>query len=286
MFKKVQRKNHKRRRAFICILTAMTLLLAATGLAGCSSASGSGSTPTGSSTLKLGVRSNVVKFGYFNTPANTFSGLEIDIAKEMADRLGYKDVEYVAVTPVTRVEALNSGEVDCLAACCSITSERTEEVDFSPAYYEDNSVAMVQYSSCFLSVRDMVGCTFGTVADSNTTDELIAKLKAIGFTDGEILSTNEDGTFLELDNFNIQEMNTYQELASALDVGSIDAMCADGAIMNAYIDSSRRILNFYISSQEYGVATLKGSALSEPVAETIQDMLDDGTIDDLIDKWD
>ncbi|MCC8141204.1 MAG: transporter substrate-binding domain-containing protein [Lachnospiraceae bacterium] len=284
MFKKVQQKKHNKRRAFICVLAAMALLVASTGLAGCSSASGS--TPTGSSTLRVGVRANVTMFGYYNTSAGTYSGLEIDIAQEMAERLGYKDVEFFAVTPATRSEALNSGEVDCLVACCSITSDRTGEIDFSPAYYEDNSVAMVQYSSCFLSVRDMVGCTFGTITNSNTTDELIAKLKAIGFTDGEIRSTNERGTYLELDNFNIQEMNTYQELSDALDVGTIDAMCADGAIMNAYLDDTRRLLNFYIASQEYGVATVKGSALSDPVAETIQEMLDDGTIDDLIDKWD
>ena len=38
--------------------------------------------------------------------------------------------------------------------------------------------------------------------------------------------------------------------------------------------------------QEYGVATQKDSALSQPVAEAIQGMLDDGTIAELTDKWD
>ncbi len=268
------------------ILAALCILTLAAGLAGCGSTAGKASTPTGSHTLRVGVRANVLKFGYLNVNSGRYSGLEVDIAEELAERLGYSNVEFVTSTPATKEQLLLDDDVDCVIACYSITSERAETFDFSSAYYEDNSVAMVQYSSCFLSVRDMVGCTFGTVAEANTANDLIEKLKSIGFTDGEILYSNEDGTYLELDNFNILEMDTYQELSDALDVGTVDAMCADGAIVNTYLDNSRRILNFYIASQEYGVATLKGSVLSEPIARAIDEMLDDGTIDTLIDKWD
>ncbi len=288
MFKRAQTKKRTRRRIPALLLAALCILTLSAGLAGCGSTTASvrNSTPTGSDTLRVGVRANVHMFGYLNVNSGRYSGLEIDIAEEMASRLGYKNIEFVTSTPATKEELLLNDEVDCIVACYSITSERAESFDFSPAYYEDNSVAMVQYSSCFLSVRDMVGCTFGTVAEANTANELIEKLKSIGFTDGEILYTSPDGTYLELDNFNILELNSYDELSDALDIGTVDAMCADGAIVNTYIDSSRRILNFYIAPQEYGVATVKDSVLSEPIAETITEMLDDGTIDRLIDKWD
>ncbi len=266
------------------LLAALTILTLSAGLAGCGS--GSASTPTGSNTLRVGVRANVSKFGYLNPNSGRYSGLEIDIAEELAARMGYGNVEFVTSTPENKEELLENDEVDCIIACYSITAERAESYDFSSAYYEDFAVAMIQYSTCFLNVREMVGCTFGTVADANTTAELIEKLESIGFTDGEILSVSEDGRYYELDNFNILEMDTYQELSDALDEGTIDAMCADASIINSYIDSSRRILNFYISSQDYGVATLKGSILSEPIALTIDEMLADGTIDQLIDKWD
>ncbi len=283
-----QTKNRTRRRISALLLAALCALTLSTGLAGCGSTTSTArsSTPTGSSTLRVGVRANVHMFGYLNTNSGRYSGLEIDIAEEMAERLGYRNVEFITTTPATKEEQLLNDEVDCIVACYSITSDRAETFDFSPAYYEDNSVAMVQYSSCFLSVRDMVGCTFGTVSEANTANDLIEKLKSIGFTDGEILYESEDGTYLELDNFNILEMNTYQELSDALDIGTVDAMCADGAIVNTFNNDSRRILNFYIASQDYGVATVKGSVLSEPISETITEMLDDGTIDQLIDKWD
>ncbi len=288
MRRKTHQKTQRRRRPFMRAMAVVLALSLTAGLAGCSGtgSAGSASTPTGSDTLRVGVRANISKFGWLNTNTGLYSGLEIDIADEMAARLGYKNVEFVTSTPATKEELLENDEVDCIIACYSITEERAETIAFSAPYYEDHSVAMIQYSSCFLSVRDMVGCTFGTVADTNTNDDLIAKLKSIGFTDGEILSSNADGTYLELDNFNILKMDTYQELSDALDEGRIDAMCADGCIINTYLDDSRRIMNFYIGSQEYGVATLKGSPLTDPIAETIDEMLDDGTIDRLIDKWD
>ncbi len=287
MRKRLHTKNKNRRKITACLLAVLCLLTMTSGLAGCGSTGTSrASTPTGSDTLRVGVRANMLKFGYLNTNSGRYSGLEIDIAEELADRLGYKNIEFVTATPSTREQLLLDDDVDCIIACYSITSERADNFDFSSAYYEDNSVAMVQYSSCFLSVRDMVGCTFGTVTEANTSQDLIEKLKSIGFTDGEILYTSEDGTYYELDNFNIQEMDTYQELSDALDVGTVDAMCADGAIINTFINSYRRILNFYIASQEYGVATIKDSVLSEPIAIAIDEMLDDGTIDELVDKWD
>ena len=41
-----------------------------------------------------------------------------------------------------------------------------------------------------------------------------------------------------------------------------------------------------IAEQQYGVATQKDSKLIQTAADAIQKMLDDGTINELIDKWD
>ena len=57
-------------------------------------------------------------------------------------------------------------------------------------------------------------------------------------------------------------------------------------IAKTYLTDDRSLLDTEIANQQYGVATQKGSVLSQPVADAIQAMLDDGTIDALIDKWD
>ena len=60
-----------------------------------------------------------------------YYGLEIDIAEELARRLGYADVEFVSVLPETRKEMLLDGQVDCLVACYSVAASRAENFDLS-----------------------------------------------------------------------------------------------------------------------------------------------------------
>ncbi len=275
-----------RRRGAAFLLTAV-LLSCALALAGCAGgAGGDKAGASGEGTLRVGVRSDVVGFGYLNENTGKYYGLEIDIAEELARRLGYADVEFVSVLPETRKEMLLDGQVDCLVACYSVAASREENFDFSPAYYQDASIVMVENSSLVEGVEDLKGLTFGTMAGTNTAPQLALKLTESGFTSGEALEQTEDHSVTQFDTFRLVQLASYQDLSQALEEGSIDAACMDGAIAHTYLSADRSILDYAIEMQEYGVATQKDSALSQPVAEAIQGMLDDGTIAELTDKWD
>ena len=271
-----------RRRGAAFLLTAV-LLSCALALAGCM---GGGEESAGPGTLRVGVRSDVVGFGYLNENTGKYYGLEIDIAEELARRLGYADVEFVSVLPETRKEMLLDGQVDCLVACYSVSDTRLENFDFSPAYYQDASIVMVENSSLVEGVEDLKGLTFGTMAGSNTAPQLVIRLAEEGFTSGEALEQTEDHSVTQFDTFRLVQLPSYEELSRCLEEGSVDAACMDGSIAKTYLNADRHLLDFAIGSQEYGVATQKDSALSQPVAEAIQGMLDDGTIAELTDKWD
>ena len=271
-----------RRRGAAFLLTAV-LLSCALALAGCM---GGGEESAGHGTLRVGVRSDVVGFGYLNENTGKYYGLEIDIAEELARRLGYADVEFVSVLPETRKEMLLDGQVDCLVACYSVSDTRLENFDFSPAYYQDASIVMVENSSLVEGVEDLKGLTFGTMAGTNTAPQLALKLTESGFTSGEALEQTEDHSVTQFDTFRLVQLPSYEELSRCLEEGSVDAACMDGSIAKTYLNADRHLLDFAIGSQEYGVATQKDSALSQPVAEAIQGMLDDGTIAELTDKWD
>ncbi len=267
-------------------ISASLFLCIAAGLAGCSGASNSQETPTQSDTLRVGVRDDVMGFGYYNEETGKYYGLEIDIANVLADRLGYASVSFETVLPQARKDMLLSDEVDCIIACFSI-AESGEDFDFSPAYFHDASIVLLEDSSLFTNIMDMQGCTFGAMKGSNVREQLAEKLKEIGFSSGELVSASEDDTDFWYDTFHVVQLDSYPDLDQALEVGKIDAMCADGSIAMAYVYEDRNILSdFVINTQEYGVATKKNSVLSEPVSETIQGMLDDGTIAELVDKWD
>ncbi len=271
--------------------------VAAGALAGCtpnaSQAGGSGSAATtsasaaSSDSLRVGVRADIVGFGYLNERTGKYYGLEVDIAEELANRLGYKNIEYTTVLPENRKELLLEGKIDALVACYSIADSRLENFDFSPAYYNDSVIAVVQNSAQVKSIDDLKGATFGTMSGANAAPLLSIKLYETGFSNGETVEANEDNSNVLFDTWRLMQYPSYQELSDALEIGEVDAMVLDGAIAKTYMNDERSVLDgFAVDEVSYGVATQKGSELSARVAETIQDMLDDGTIDTIIDKWD
>ena len=271
-------------KSLAAIAAGAVVLVLAVCLAACSS---SQTTSTSADTLKVGVRGDVVGFGYYNSNTKKYYGLEIDIAAELADRLGYKDVEFIAVTPDNRKEMLQNGDVDCIIACYSDTESREENFDFSPAYYTDSSVFMVEESSLITSVDQLVdGHVIGTMLGTNTAAEIASQLTEEGLISGNVVSRNEDNSDVQFDTFRLLQFDSYEELSEALEVGKVDAAVMDGSIARAYLQDNRKLLDYTGKAQNYGVATQKDSDLSQPVAKTIQEMIDDGTIAQLIDKWD
>ena len=270
-----------------------TVACALAGLTGCTdsgTAAGSSATTTSRSngnTLRIGVRSDIVGFGYLNDRTGKYYGLEIDIAQEMADRMGKSNVEFMTVTPDDRKEMLLDGQIDCIIACYSIADSRKENFDFSPAYYDDQVIAVVQNSSMFDSIDDMKGMTFGTMSGANAAPLLTNKFAEMGFSKEIKQVVKDDNSQVIFDTWTLLQYPSYQELSDALEEGTVDAMVLDGAIAKTYMNYKRSILpDFVVAEQSFGVATQKGSDLSAPVSDAIQAMLDDGTIETLIDKWD
>ena len=281
------------RRGFIGLALSGAVCLTG-GLAGCTGGApaGSGSSAqatvsASSDTLRVGVRADIVGFGYLNDQTGKYYGLEIDIANDLAERLGYKSVSFSTVTPENRKDMLLDGDIDALIACYSIAETRLENFDFSPAYYDDAIVAVVENSSLIESIDDLRGCTFGCMGGANAAPLLNNKLKEIGFSAGTDKILGADDVDVKFDTWHLVQFPSYQELSDALEEGAVDAMVLDGAIAKTYMNDERSIFDgFNVDEVSYGVATVKGSELSARVASAVQDMLDDGTIDALVDKWD
>lgn len=267
------------KRAFGAIAAVALAVAVALGMAGC----GETGTAQGSGTLKVGVRSDIVNFSLLNEQTGKYYGLEVDIAQELASRLGYADVEFSTVTPDDRKDKLLSGEVDCLVACYSIADSRLENFDFSPAYYTDATSIMVENSSLITDVTQLEGGTFGIMSGSNAGPLLAIKLNEMGIIGDNIISNTDEGT--QYEGVYVKKYPSYADLSQALEEGEVDAAVMDGSIAGTYIDDDRSLLDVNISDQLYGVATQKDSDLSPRIAEAVQAMLDDGTIAALIEKW-
>lgn len=251
-------------------------------MAGCS-ADSQEEASSGTGTLRVGVRDDIMNFSYLNDQTGKHYGLEVDIANEMAKRLGYADIEFVSVTPDSRKDMLLNGEVDCLVACYSIADSRLENFDFSPAYYTDRAIVMVENSSLITDAEQLEGKTVGIMSGSNTGPVFATKMYELGVIGPDVVENTDEYT--QYQGILVKKIATYEELSKALETGEVDAAAMDNSIASTYMNEDRSILDVNLGDQEYGVATQKDSELSGNVASAIQEMLDDGTIAAYIDKW-
>lgn len=237
----------------------------------------------GAETLRVGVRDDIMSFGYLNPTTGKYYGLEIDLAYLLAEELGYTDVAFTTVEPDTRKDMLLSGQVDCLIACYSIADTRLANFDFTDPYYSDGIKVMIQNSTLFTSLRDLRDKKVGVLAGANTAILLSIKMHELGLLPAFDQSAFNPITFN--DGLSFQREDHYADLVTALEAGDVDAVCMDGCIAYGYMNDERTLLDEMIAPQDYGVATVKDSALSQPMADAVRKFLDDGTIDELIQKW-
>lgn len=89
---------------------------------------------TSAGKIVVGVKQDYRPWGYLTTDGE-LAGLEIDLAKDVASRLGV-DVELVPVVASNRMEFLQQGRIDLVIATMGDTPERREVVGMiEPNYY-------------------------------------------------------------------------------------------------------------------------------------------------------
>ena len=264
------------KKTIVCILLTMSLLLT------CFSALGEELAPdvqaiVDRGVLRVGVKNAVVGFGYQDTLTGEYSGMEIDIARKLAESLGV-DIEFTTVTAATRTELLDSGDIDCVLATFTITDARKETWDFSTAYYTDAVTALVEDSSGITCLADLMGKKIGVSSGSTSARSVVEAMIAAGLLDGSGYdkATFDPATWTEGVSF--QQYDDYPTISTALSAGEIDAFSVDKSILAIYKTAGRSFIDAQFAPQEYGVATVKGSGFSAYVEELITAWLADGTI--------
>ncbi|MDR2788009.1 MAG: transporter substrate-binding domain-containing protein [Candidatus Accumulibacter sp.] len=87
-------------------------------------------------TVVVGVILSGPPYGYIDPATQKQAGLNIDLADEIARRLGAR-LETVAVTPANRVQFLQQGKVDLLIPNMQLNPERAEIMGYVPTPYGD-----------------------------------------------------------------------------------------------------------------------------------------------------
>lgn len=228
--------------------------------------------------LRVGVKKSVP--GFSEKKDGTYTGLEADLAGKLAKGLGVK-VEYTTVTPTTRETLLENGKVDCVLATYTMTPERKQKFDFSPAYYTAKVSVLVE-DDTIQTLDDLQGRVIGVVENSGSASDLVKAMIAANLIskDGYDEKTFDASAWTNGVSFHVYD--DYTQVNQALEAGDIDGFCTDTSILKGYETDGRHVIEDSFAPQKYGAATRKGSGLSKYVKAKIKKWKKDGSIDAFI----
>lgn len=220
--------------------------------------------------LRVGVKSDVPNFGLQDAATGEFSGMEIDLAYILAERIGLteEDVEFEPVTAKTRGPLLDNGQLDVVIATFTINDERKLQWNFSEPYYQDEVGLLVKKDAGIEGLADLDGKTIGVAQGATTRDAVQVEADAAGIT------------------VNFLEFATYPEINAALESGRVDAFSVDKSILSGYVTEDSTILPDGFSPQDYGAASKLGTdGFTEFFNEMLTEMEASGEMDTLLEKW-
>ncbi len=195
------------------------------------------------------------------------TGFDTEFARAVCEKLGV-EATFVEINWDTKYTDLQSGAIDCIWNGMTITEESLEAASVSNAYAENAQVVVMKQAEL----------------DQYTTEGSIKDLTIAveGGSAGEEVA-NEEGYE------NLVISNTQAMALTEVRSGSVDACIIDLTMANAMTGegTSNSTLGYALKlqSEEYGIAFRKDSDITDTVNEIIQELMDDGTMDALAEKY-
>lgn len=165
----------------------LTIILTATVLAGCGSAT---STSNTGDVLRVGMECNYAPFNWTTTSAGEFTqpinevdfadGYDVIIATKIAEGLG-REVQIVKTDWDNLIPSLQHGEIDAIIAGMTDTEERRESVSFTTPYYISKEVIIIQAGSELANISNIQELSGYRVIGQQGTlyDDLIDQIQGV-----------------------------------------------------------------------------------------------------------
>ncbi len=219
--------------------------------------------------LVMGLDDTFPPMGFRNEKGEIV-GFDVDLAKEVAKRLGI-ELKCQAIDWNAKEQELNTANIDCIWNGFTITEERKEAMTFTPPYIRNAQVVVVRDDSPYQSLSDLNGKSVGYQAGSSAYN-------AIEATPSFKSSVKEFVEFKE----NLTGLMD-------LEIGGIDALVVDVMVANDNINRSGkafRILEEELAPEDYGIGFRKGDQkLADAVWQQLVAMHTDGTLAKISTTW-
>jgi polar amino acid transport system substrate-binding protein len=219
--------------------------------------------------LVLGLDDSFPPMGFRNED-NQIVGYDIDLAREVARRLGVKLVPQ-AIDWNAKEQELNTGKIDCIWNGFTITGERQQVMAFTRPYLRNAQVVVVKKGSPFTTLASLAGKKVGLQAGSSAAGALEAA-KAFRASLKEVVEFKDNLTAL-----------------MDLEARGVDAVVMDLILAEDNIKRSGKaylILQETLAPEVFGVGFRKGDlALRDAVQRELEAMAKDGSLATLTTRW-
>ena len=221
---------------------------------------------------KLTMATNAAFPPYEYIESNEIVGIDAEIAKAIAEKLGLElvitDMEFDSI-----IESVKGGKADIGLAGMTVTPEREEEVNFTESYATGVQVIIVTEDSKIASVDDLFaeGASTKIGVQRNTTGDL--------YTTWD-LEENGKAT--------IDRYSKGADAVQALKTGKVDCVVIDNEPAKAFVEAVEglKILETEYVEEQYAAAMSKDNTeLYEAVNAALKALIEDGTVQGIIDKY-
>lgn len=219
--------------------------------------------------IVIGLDDNYPPIGFKDKDGNII-GSDIDMAKEVAKRLGMK-VEFKSIDWAAKEVELKSGKVDAVWNGLTVTEERKKNILFTDPYQRGAQVIVVMADSPVKSQADIGGKKVG-IQEGSAPDEMLKKDKALS------------DSFSQLKKYP-DMVSVFMDLkAGRIDVAIIDEILARYYKTKENADFQVLPTNFEKETVAVGLA-LENKELQQKLNKILADMYKDGTTKGIMEKW-
>lgn len=124
--------------------------------------------------LIVGVKADTPPYG-FRDASGQIIGLELDLAKDLADRLGVR-LKLWPVSPDSRLQFLEQGQIDLLIATLAVTDLRRKQVGLvEPFYYANGVAVLARRDAAINAIADLAGKPFCALRDAFFRQDILTR---------------------------------------------------------------------------------------------------------------
>ena len=239
----------------------LTIALAVTCFAAC------GEKPA-TDAAKLVVGYTIYEPMNFMDEEGNLTGFDTEFTEAVCEKLGVTP-EFVEINWDTKFPTLDAGQIDCIWNGMTISDEVKANCDVSKAYVKNAQVVVMAKDKIkdYADVESLKGLKFA--AEAGSAGE--AAIKDNG------LDANYSPVAVQTDA--LMAVMGGQADACVIDITMAKSMTAEGTSYD------KLAYSIELTSEEYGIGFRKGSELTEKVNAAIDELVEDGTLPALAEKY-